>query len=92
MEITEKEVDKAKQEAYKDNEVEIVSGTPPGQKRTHTLVNRTPGKLPTPARPPPWVAAVIRVIPEYTSGINSASEAYEGRQAPYKDCKARSSY
>ena len=53
MEIAEKDADKAEQEAYKDNEVEIVPGTPPGRKRTHTLVNRTPGKPPTPARPPP---------------------------------------
>ena len=53
VEIAEKEADKAEQEAYKDNEVEIVPGTPPGQKRTHILVNRTPGKPLTPARPPP---------------------------------------
>lgn len=54
VEITEKEADKAEQqEAYRDSEVEIVPGTPPGRKRTHTLVDRTPGKPPTPARIPP---------------------------------------
>ena len=47
VKITEKEADKT------DNKVEIVPGTPPGRKRTHTLVNKTPGKPPTPARPPP---------------------------------------
>jgi hypothetical protein len=50
VEIAEKEADRAEQEACKDNEVEIVLGTPPGRKRTHTLVNRTPNKPPTPAR------------------------------------------
>jgi hypothetical protein len=53
VEIAEKEADKAEQEACKDNEVEIILGTPLGRKRTHTLVNRTPGKPLTPVRLPP---------------------------------------
>jgi hypothetical protein len=61
-EAAEKEVDKAEMEARKqtqENIVEIVPdfpgypSTPPGRKRTHTPVERTPGKSPTPVRAAP---------------------------------------
>src|SRR5438874_8733302 len=60
-EAAEKEADKAETEAQKqtqENTIEVMPNspspsTPPGRKRTHTLVKRTPGKPPTPARAAP---------------------------------------
>jgi len=61
-EAAEKEADKAEMEAQKqaqEDTTEVVPNspgcpsTPPGRKRTHTLVERTPGKPPTPVRAAP---------------------------------------
>ena len=52
-EAAEKEADKAETEAQKqveENTIKVVPIIPPGRKRTHILVERTPGKPPTPNR------------------------------------------
>jgi hypothetical protein len=39
--------------AAQQADVQVVPNTPPGRKRTHTLVERIPGKPPTPPRAAP---------------------------------------
>ena len=61
-ETIKKETDKAETETQKQIQEDIIEiifnspgypSTPPGRKRTHTLIKRTPGKPPTPARAAP---------------------------------------
>ena len=52
IEIAIQQADK-EEAAVQQADVQVVPNTPPGRKRTHTLVERTPGKPPTPPRAAP---------------------------------------
>ena len=88
-EAAEKEADKAEIEARKqaqEDTTEVVPNsagcpsTPPGRKRTGTLVERTPGKPPTPARAAPALPQSSEASsPPHLPPSTSPARLYTGR-------------
>src|SRR5205085_4156666 len=89
-EAAEREANRAEKQVrkqqHKEDTIKVVPkslghpSTPPGRKRTHTLVERTPGKPPTPAR----AAPALPQSPEQSSPppappSTAPAELYKGR-------------